>query len=130
MIHAIPEKRESAVIRLNGKVLGGVLSAVRIAENKGEGIYELLSEKPVAVIKNTEYRIELTAEGEANRAFLQCGYELSIEDEDKCVRYTGCNTRRLEGCLTPNKRVGYKAVVVAKERIEDDGENGEADRAC
>lgn len=130
MICAVPEKCESAVIRLDGKILGGVLSAVRIIENKGEGIYEFLSEKPVAVIKNPEYRIELTAEGEANRAFLQGGYELSFEDKGKCVRYTECSTRRLEGCLVPNQRIGYKAVVVAKERIENDAENGETDRAC
>lgn len=130
MIYAVPETGTKAVIRLDGEVLGGVLSAVRIAENKGEGIYEYLSATPVAVIKNTEYKIELTAEGKADNAFLQGDFELSIEDGGSLVRYIGCNTKRLEGCLTPNQRVGYKAVIVAKERIEDDGNDGDTNGDC
>ena len=103
-------------IAVNGEILGGVRSLRRTTVCKGEGIYQFLTDKPVATVESRRYKLELVF-----HCVGACALEQDINSICVCGRqqtelYTLCTVEKLERTAEANGAVEYRAVIAAGER--------------
>ena len=121
MIYSPCDRGVDTEIRVNGRLLGGVVKAVVITDNNNRLIYEYLSADPVKAVKSTGYRIRLTAEGKPDRAFFGEGLELCLGNGNERTVYSDCNVIKLESFITPENKEVYKVIIASRECDHGDG---------
>lgn len=104
-------------VRVNGSVVGGVLSAVCKTENNLIIIEEFLTEKPVYSAPSPSFIIELKTHADPDGIFIEDGFEtISFECGGKTVEYSGCAVSKKESRLSSRGNIEYSVVISAGNR--------------
>lgn len=110
------EKGTDCMIRVNGEIAGGIYQLKRKTENKAEGIYEFLTDKPVAAIPQVTYILEFSMKSGVNRFFEDTIESIEICGKGRVERYTVCAVKSVESTTLPRGDVTYTVKVSAGER--------------
>lgn len=110
------ENGADLVIRVDGAVLGGVTYFKRTVKNDADGIYQFLTDKPVASIPRRKYRLEFKL-----RCFGGCVFDgeintITVSGGDKTETYTNCVVKECVCTALPEGALEYFAMVEAEER--------------
>lgn len=114
------EKGDDIIIRLNGKIVGGVKKATCRIENTFYDISQFLTDVPVERITGKVYNIELVMNNSRKLDFLQgqsfdC---LEIFNTKKTVTYKDCFISSVTASITAKNAVEYTVKITARERRE------------
>lgn len=114
------EKGDDIIIRLNGKIVGGVKKATCRIENTFYDISQFLTDVPVERITGKVYNIELVMNNSRKLDFLQgqsfdC---LEIFNTKKTVTYKDCFISSVTAGISAKNAVEYTVKITARERRE------------
>ncbi len=110
------EKGSDLLVRVNGTVLGGVTALCRTMRQSQKEIYEYLTDKPVAVIPEKMYYIQIKLNRSAEYPFdgdISC---VEIAGGGRIERYTSCFVHREKSDVLPRGETEYTVTIEARER--------------
>ena len=110
------EKGSDLLIRVNGEILGGVKKLKRAVKTDTEGIYQFLTDKPVARWQKKTYELELWLRCAGDCVLADTVHSVCVSDGDKTELYTLCAVKCLESTAQARGAVEYHAVIDAAER--------------
>ena len=103
-------------IAVNGEILGGVRSLRRTTVCKGEGVYQFLTDKPVAKTESRQYALDFSLHCLGVCVFENPVNSISVTDGEQTEIYTLCTVERLERVDEAEGAAEYRAVIAAGER--------------
>ena len=107
-------------VRVNGAVLGGVSELRRQVKRKTEGIFEFLTDKPVAVTAGETYYITMKLRRGADYPFDGAVESVAVSGGGRRELYTLCTVEKAESEALPHGEVGYTVSIAAQERSVSD----------
>lgn len=109
-------------VKINGKAVGGVISAFCKTENNLIKIEEFLTDKPVCSVTNPVYIIELKTHIDPDTLFGGDPLEsVAFESLNKTVEYTDCAVKQTTSSITAKGITEYGVVIGAGNRsVEND----------
>ena len=110
------EKGSDVLVRVNGTVLGGVTALRRTMKQTQKEIYEYLADKPVAVIPEKMYYIQIKLNRSEEYPFDENLSFVEIVGGGRIERYTSCFVRRERSDVLPRGETEYTVTIVARER--------------
>ena len=110
------DKGSDVIIRVDGDILGGVTKLRRTVRSEAQGIYEFLTDRPVARLPRQTYILELWLKGRGGCVFENEIHTVTVTAKGKTEAYTGCAVTSLQCTALPRGDVEYAVTVEAEER--------------
>ncbi len=110
------EKGSDLLVRVNGNVLGGVTALRRTMRQSQKEIHEYLTDKPVAVIPEKLYYIQIKLNRSAEYPFDGDLSFVEIVGGGRTERYTSCFVQREKSDVLPRGETEYIVTIEARER--------------
>ncbi|MBR1483339.1 MAG: hypothetical protein IJ598_10280 [Ruminococcus sp.] len=111
------------VVRADGRIVGGVLSAQCVQDNRIENYGEYLTDAPVMRVPHTAHTVVLTTLSQPYATLGLEPEELSLECSGKRVVYTDCRVESVKCEILPDTAMVYTVTITADERsVENAGE--------
>ena len=110
------EKGSDVLVRVNGTVLGGVTDLRRTMKRSHTEIHEYLTDKPVAVIPENVYYIQIKLNRSPEYPFDGNVSFVEITGSGRTERYTSCFVREENSKALPRGETEYTVTVEAGER--------------
>lgn len=115
------EKGSDLTVLVNGAVLGGVLGLRRTVRREEKGIYEFLTDKPVAVTSTERYLIEMKLRRGEEYPFDGAVESVAVSGSGGTEVYTLCTVVKAESRAAARGNVDYDVVIAARERSVENG---------
>lgn len=115
------ENGADLIIRVDGTVLGGVISFKRTRLIEAEGIHQFLTDKPVISIPRQKYKLEFKLRCCDGCVFDNAVNSISVSDGVKTEIYTNCVVKKSVCEVLPKGALEYSAEVEAEERSVERG---------
>lgn len=114
-------KSNGLIIRLDGKILGGVKKAVCTKKNSFTDVGEFLTDIPVSRIPESGYTIVLTMNYSNENPFLLSDSfdRINFESSNGTVTYSKCFADSVETTLNAKGLIESKVTVSAEERSSE-----------
>lgn len=112
---------KGVTVKINGRTVGGILSAECALKNNLIKIQEFLTVKPVYSEKSPEYTLKVKSRYDLGD--LPGGESLnsvSFEYRGRVITYLGCAVESVSARMLPDRLTEYSAVISASDRRVED----------